>query len=90
MSDLVICKSNFIKLTLDTLMVGNMFWNIFAINFRCIPSPEKLFITIKGELSKAFFKKYCFFKLDMTSLVNEKFCTLNVSVGPLGNLATLK
>lgn len=66
-------------------MVGNIFWNMFAISFRCIPSPEKLFITMRGDVWYAFCKKYCFLRLDMTSLVKQKSSTLKVSVGPRGN-----
>lgn len=50
-----------------------MFWNIEAINLKCIPSFVKLFKTIKGECLKAASTTTCFFNDDTTSLANVKF-----------------
>lgn len=71
-------------------MVGNMFWNIEAINFICIPSPLKLFKTISGEFLKASSNTICFLRVETTSLASEKFNILKDSVGPLGNLGVGK
>lgn len=54
-------------LTVVILIVGNMFWNIVAINFMCIPSPEKLFNTISGAFLKARSITYCLRSADITS-----------------------
>lgn len=67
-----------------------MFWNMDAMTFICIPSPLKLFKTIKGECLNASSTTFCFFSDDTTSLASEKLCILKVSVGPLGKRPIFK
>jgi len=70
-------------------MVGNIFWNMEAISFWCMPSPLKLFKIDSGEFWKASSYTICFFNMDITSRAKEKLCILNVRVGPLGNLCKI-
>lgn len=70
--------------TLLTLMDGNMFWNIVAINLRCMPSPLKWFIISNGWQRNCDWVAWFRFSIETTSRLSEYECTLNVMVGPRG------
>jgi len=70
--------------TLLTLMDGNIFWNIVAINLRCKPSPLKWFIISKGWQRNWDWVAWFRFSIETTSRLSEYECTLNVIVGPRG------
>ena len=70
--------------TLFTLMDGNIFWNIVAISFRCMPSPLKWFMISKGWHRNCDWVAWFRFSIETTSRLSEYECTLNVIVGPRG------
>lgn len=76
-------------LTVAKLIVGNMFWNVEAINFKCFPSPVKLFCMIRGAWWNDSSSTNCLRIHAITSLANVNWWTLNVNVGPRGSRATL-
>lgn len=77
-------------LTLFTLIDGNIFWNIVAINLKCIPSPLKLFKTNKGWWENSFSYINGFFCEETISFTSEYSFIWKVRVGPLGSFNILK
>lgn len=77
---------NWILITFPTLIDGNIFWNMVAINRNSIPSPLKLFRTTSGWYKNCFGSMCGSFNTAITSRLKEYEDILNVIVGPLGSL----
>lgn len=74
------CMNNNNKRTFCTLMEGNMFWNMVAMSFMCMPSEPKLLRMSRGWCVNCWSCIRCFFRDETTSLTREYWGKIKLRV----------